>query len=89
VLGDLPRDARHIRGAPREHVGIGAEKVDEQHFLFWVEGRTDSQCLALGGNRVEGQLLGLLGSLEAAIMLGGGFEVLVDQLLQVRYEHFI
>ena len=29
VLGDLPRYARHIRGAPREDVGIGAEKVDE------------------------------------------------------------
>jgi hypothetical protein len=35
-------------------------------------------ALPWGGNRVEGQLLGLLGSLEAAIMLGGGVEVLVD-----------
>jgi hypothetical protein len=38
VLSDLPRDAWHIRGAPREDVGIGAEEVDEHHFLFRVEG---------------------------------------------------
>jgi hypothetical protein len=30
-----------------------------------------------------------LGSLEAAGVLGGGVEVLVDQLLQVRHERFI
>jgi hypothetical protein len=24
VLGDLPRDAWHVRGAPREDVGVGA-----------------------------------------------------------------
>ena len=41
VLGDLPRYARHVRGAPREDVGIGAEKVDEHHFLFAVEGSAD------------------------------------------------
>ena len=28
VLGDLPRYARHVRGAPRKDVCIGAEKVD-------------------------------------------------------------
>jgi hypothetical protein len=31
----------------------------------------------------------LLSSLEAAGVLGGGVEVLVDQLLQVRHERFI
>jgi hypothetical protein len=70
VLGDLPRDARHVRGAPRKDVGIGAEKVDEHYFLFRVEGGTDPQCLALGGGKVEGHLLRLLGSLEDACMLG-------------------
>jgi hypothetical protein len=65
------------------------EKVDEHHFLFPVEGGTDPQCLALRGSRVEGHLLGLLGSLEAAGVLGGGVEVFVDQLLQIRYERFI
>jgi hypothetical protein len=89
VLGDLPRDAWHIRGAPRKDVSIGAEKVDEHHFLFRIEGGTDPQRLALGGNRVEGHLFGPLSSLEAAGVLGGGVEVLVDQLLQIRHEHFV
>jgi hypothetical protein len=31
----------------------------------------------------------LLSSLEAAGVLNGGVEVLIDQLLQVRYERFI
>ena len=41
VLGDLPRYARHVRGAPREDVCVGTEKVDEHHFLFGVEGGAD------------------------------------------------
>jgi hypothetical protein len=60
VLGDLPRDAWHDRGAPHKDVGVGAEKVDEHHFLFRVEGGADPQHLALGGSAVEGYLLGLL-----------------------------
>jgi hypothetical protein len=46
-------------------------------------------ALPSGGSRVDGHLLGLLGSLEAADMLGGGVEVLVDQLLHARHERFI
>jgi hypothetical protein len=57
VLGDLPRDAWNIRGAPREDVGIGSDEIDEHHFLFRVEGGTDPQHLALGGSRVEGTSL--------------------------------
>jgi hypothetical protein len=38
---------------------------------------------------VEGHLLGLLGSLEATDMLGGGIDVLVHQLLHARHECFI
>jgi hypothetical protein len=49
VLGDFPRDAWHIRGAPREDVGVGAEEVDEHRFLFGVEGGADPQRLALAG----------------------------------------
>jgi hypothetical protein len=66
VLGDLPQDAWHIRGAPCNDVSVGTEEVDEHHFLFRVEGRTDPQRLALEGSRVEGHLLGLLSSLEVA-----------------------
>ena len=47
VLGDLPRYARHVRGAPREDVCVGAEEVDEHHFLFAVEGGADLQCLVV------------------------------------------
>ena len=57
VLGDLPRYARHIRGAPRKDVCVGAEKVDEHHFLFVVEGGADLQRLVVGVIRVEGTLL--------------------------------
>jgi hypothetical protein len=89
VLSDLPRDAWHIRGAPREDVGVGAEKVDEQHFLFRVEGGTDPQCLALGAARSRGHLIGLLGSLKVARVLGEGVEVLVDQLLQACDERLV
>jgi hypothetical protein len=89
VLGDLPQDAWHIRGAPRKDVGVGAEKVDEHHFLFRVEGGTDHQRLSLGGSRVEGHLLGLPGSLKAARVLGRGVEVLVDQLLHACDERLV
>jgi hypothetical protein len=69
VLGDLPRDAWHVRGTPREDVGVGAEEVDKHHFLFRVEGRTDPPRLGLGGSRVEGHFLGLLRGLEVPACL--------------------
>ena len=62
MLGDLPLDARHVRGAPREDIGIGAEEVDEHHFLFVVEGSADLQRLAVGGLWVKGDVLGTLGA---------------------------
>src|SRR6185437_1727720 len=66
VLGDLPRYARHIRGAPREDVSVGAEKVNEHHFLFVVEGGADLQRLVVGLAWVEGHHLDTLGWLEAS-----------------------
>jgi hypothetical protein len=36
VLGDFPRDARHVRGTPYEHVAVCTEKVDEHCFLFGI-----------------------------------------------------
>ena len=67
VLGDLPRYARHIRGrgAPRENVSVGAEKIDEHHFLLAVEGGADLQRLVIVLARVEGHLLDTLGGFEA------------------------
>ena len=49
VLSNLPRYARHVRGAPHEDVSVGAEKVNEHHFLFAVESSADLQRLAVGG----------------------------------------
>ena len=34
MLGDLPRNARHVRGFPRKDVFIAVEEVDERAFLF-------------------------------------------------------
>jgi hypothetical protein len=46
VLGDIPRYARHVRGTPRKHLGVRAEKVDEHCFLFGVEFGADPDLLA-------------------------------------------
>jgi hypothetical protein len=45
VLDDFPRYVGHVRGTPRENVGIRAEKVDEHCFLFGVELGTDPDLL--------------------------------------------
>jgi hypothetical protein len=59
---------------------------------YYFESRVELTLSALpsggGPSRVEGRLFGLLSSLEAAGVLGGGVEVLVDQLLQIRHERF-
>ena len=34
ILGDFPRNARHIQGFPRKDVFIVTEEVDERAFLF-------------------------------------------------------
>jgi hypothetical protein len=46
VLDDIPRYAGHVRGTPRKHLGVRAEKVDEHCFLFGVELRADPNLLA-------------------------------------------
>jgi hypothetical protein len=45
VLGDIPRYAGHVRGTPRENVGVRAEKVDEHCFLFGIELGADPDLL--------------------------------------------
>src|SRR6185312_6029849 len=66
VLGDLPWYARHVRGAPRKDVCVGAEKVDLHDFLFAVEDSADLQRLVVGAIRVEGHPLDTIGGFEAA-----------------------
>ena len=81
VLGDLPRYAWHVRGAPREDVGIGAEKFDEHHFLYAVEGVANPQRLAVGMAWVEGHLLDTLSWLEAACVPVRGVQGLACHLV--------
>ena len=89
MLGDLPQNARHVRGAPREDVSVGAEKVNEDHFLFAIKGSADFHRLAVGGLWVEGDVLGTLGRLEVASMPLLGVHGLLGHLLQLRGEGFV
>jgi hypothetical protein len=45
VLGDIPRYAGHVRGTPRENVGVCTEKVDEHCFLFGIKLGADPDLL--------------------------------------------
>ena len=89
VLGDLPRNARHVRGAPRKDVCVGAEKVDEHHFLFAVEGGADLQRLVVGAIRVEGHLLDTFGGFEAACVPVRGIQGLACHLVQSGCEGLV
>jgi hypothetical protein len=66
VLGDIPRYAGHVRGTPRENVGVCAEKVDEHCFLFGIELRADPDLLGGVVARVEGDGFNRLRWLEVA-----------------------
>ena len=58
MLGDLPRDARHIRGFPRKDVFVVTEEVDERAFLFGGERGPDMDFFALEVAGVQEDLLG-------------------------------
>ena len=60
MLGDLPRDAQHIRGFPRKDVFVVTEEVDEHAFLFGGERGTNAYLFTLGGAGVYEDLLGAL-----------------------------
>jgi hypothetical protein len=66
VLGDIPRYAGHIRGTPRENVGVCAEKVDEHCFLFGIELRADPDLLGGVAAGVERDGFNRLCRLEVA-----------------------
>ena len=71
MLGDLPRYARHVRGTPREHIGIRAEKVNEHGFLFDVEGGADPQRSVIEAGGVDrDELDGLRGLKRPCMTLG-------------------
>ena len=82
VLGDLPRYARHVRGAPRKDICVRAEEIDKHHFLFVVEGGADLQRLVVGVARVEGYLLDTLGGFEALGMSMRGIQGLARHFVE-------
>jgi hypothetical protein len=60
VLGNIPRYAGHVRGTPREDIGVRAEKVDEHCFLFGIEPGADPDLLGGVAAGVEGDGLNRL-----------------------------
>ena len=64
--GDFPRYARHVRGTPRENVGVCAEKNDEHCFLFGIELGANPDLLGSVATGVEGDGLNHLRWLEVA-----------------------
>jgi hypothetical protein len=54
VLGDIPLYAGHVRGTPREDIGVCAEKVDEHCFLFEIEPGADPDLFGGVAAGVEG-----------------------------------
>ena len=89
VLGNLPRYARHIQGAPRKDVSVGVEKIDEHHFLFTVEGCADLQRLVVGAAWVEGHLLDTLGGFEAPGVSVRGVQGLACHFIEGGCEGFV
>jgi hypothetical protein len=51
VLDHLPRDPRHLRWLPCEHVGICLEEGDEREFLFFLQ--ITRNASGLGGTHAE------------------------------------
>ena len=60
MLGDLPRNAQHIRGFPRKDVFVVAEEVNERAFLFGGKCGANAHRFAFGASGVYEDLLGAL-----------------------------
>jgi hypothetical protein len=87
VLDDIPRYAGHVRGTPRENVGVRAEKFDEHCFLFGIELGADLDLLGGVVAGVEGDGFNRLRWLE---VVGVALHVwhLLGEALQVGDEGF-
>ena len=64
MLGDLPQNARHIRGFPPKDVFVVVEEVDERAFLFGGKRGANAYRLALRAIRVYEDSLRALGRFE-------------------------
>ena len=60
MLGDLPRNAWHIRGFPRKDVFVTVEEVDERAFLFGGKRGANAHHFALEATGVYEDVLGAL-----------------------------
>ena len=69
VLGDLPRDARHVGRLPGKSVLVGAEEVDECEFLFGRQLGANLHHLGRVGV-IDHDQLGLLGRDESRCLAG-------------------
>ena len=82
MLGDFPRNSRHVRGFPCKDVSIGTEEVDERAFLLGGEGGADAHCLVGGVVRINENLLDVLRRLKGSscmLLVGCSFsDVLPD-----------
>lgn len=91
VLGNLPRNALHVRRFPIKHIGVRAEEVNECANLFRIQASADPYHLPIDSRWVERDLLGPLDLLERArALLGIGLvliELLVEQGQLQRGQH--
>ena len=60
MLSDLPWNARHIQGFPRNDVSVSVEEADDRAFLFGGKRGANAHHFALGVTRVYEDLLGAL-----------------------------
>ena len=60
MLGDLPRNAWHIRGFAWKDVFVVVEEADERAFLFGGERGTNAYRFTLGAAGIYEDLLGAL-----------------------------
>ena len=64
VLGDLPWNARHVRGLPSEDIFIGAEEGDERALLFVCQACANPQLLVSRPLEVKRDFLDVLHGFE-------------------------
>ena len=82
MLGDLPRNAWHIRGFPRKDIFVAMEEVDKHAFLFRGKHGTNAHHFTLGALRVYEDFFRALCRLESLGRLLGVGRFFGDLLLE-------
>ena len=60
MLGDFPRNARHVRGFPCKDVSVSVEEADERAFLFGGKRGTNTHRFSLGAVGIYEDFFGAL-----------------------------